>query len=99
MNDLNPYESGPADSSAKGRTRYSRWMCRIGIGAIVCAGLCILATVIGMMMSHSDFVNRTISPKPAEIAVSISNDLIPLQGVVPLVVIGTIFLILGRSKT
>lgn len=77
-------------------------MRRTGIGAFVCAGLCILATVVGMMGAFANIANRQADPSKgidlSQLTTDISNAFNWSLAVVPLIVIGVIFLKLGRSK-
>lgn len=96
MNDEN---SDGLDFDSPDTTDGILWMRIAGFGAIGCAGLCVVATGIGMLWSYRNISNATVAPKPSDLANGISNALIPSLAVIPLVVVGAALLFLGRSRS
>lgn len=94
MMNQNPYQSGHA-SAAEPRTRSTRWMVWTGVGALLLAACCLIATVIGMMWSFNEIAASSNSPKPSDLANGISIAVFPSIAAAPLAVLGIVFLILG----
>ena len=90
----NPYQSGNAPAVAP-RTRATRWMVWAGAVAILLAGICLIATVIGMMWSFEAVATTSATPKPSDLSNGISNALLPSIVAAPLALVGIVLLILG----
>lgn len=66
-----------------------------GVGALLLAACCLIATVIGMMWSFNEIAASSNSPKPSDLANGISIAVFPSIAAAPLAVLGIVFLILG----
>ena len=84
--DDNPYTPGIIEDKPKPRAS-RRWL-GAGLISLALAGLCLMATVMGMIRSFNSVARAPSSPKAAELATGISNSLIPLIGAIPLTVLG-----------
>ena len=90
----NPYQPGNA-TSAEPRTNPTRWMIWAGVGSLLLAVVCLVATVIGMMWSFNEIASSTTTPKPSDLATGISYAMIPSIVAAPLALFGITFLIFG----
>jgi len=90
----NPYESGPALSAAP-RTSATRGMIWAGFITLLLAGLCLVATVLGMMWSFDATATSSTTPHPSDLARGINKSLIPSIAAVPLALAGITLLIAG----
>lgn len=89
----NPDQPGEASS----KTRATRWMVSVGVTAILLAGVCLLVTVVGLVLSANSITAANIGD-PTELADSMDRIRIaafPAMASGPLFVVGLVFLILG----
>ncbi len=93
----NPYECNRVHYSAAS-AKTSRWMTWAGLIALILAGLCPVATVLGMMWSVSSIETSSSTPQPSELASDINKSIIPLYGAVPLTLIGISLLAAGLVR-
>lgn len=77
------------------KSRPQGWMIGLSVGALSLSGLCLLATVAGMMLSF-DRVGSASSPvAPSDLASGISIALIPSVIAAPLALLGIVLFILA----
>ncbi|MGY8771243.1 MAG: hypothetical protein ACKVH8_22750 [Pirellulales bacterium] len=90
----NPYQSSTVDLPPVKKTPVSRKLIWVGSILLVLAGLCILATVIGLVWWESAILDSD-TPQASDLASAISRALIPLYFFWPLAIIGFTLLMIG----
>lgn len=92
--DQNPYEA--TTTSSNPRTQATRWMIVTGGVLLALAALCFCVTVAMLISTYGSLAGSSdAGVKPSEIASGISTAMIPSVAVVPLSLLGIIFLIVG----
>lgn len=83
------------DDSNQPRTRCTSWLVFSGIATLMFSGLCLAATTVGMMQNFHSISTSQTALEPADLAIGISESLLPAQAVFPCVVVGTILIVTG----
>ena len=91
----NPYEASQTTQSPPD-SQLPRGLIRAGVVLLVLAGICLAATIVGMLMAYADIAGSgSAGVKPSQLAHNISNALIPAIISAPLGLIGVVLLVTG----
>jgi hypothetical protein len=86
-----PRESGNQKTQ---KTRATRWLIWSGGVSLALAGVNVVMTVLGMMLTIRS-VGNSGSPKPSDLANGISMATLPSIFIVPLLILGVVLIIAG----
>lgn len=89
-----PYEVTSSEDN-HGRAVGTRWMIVVGCVSLLLAAVCLIAVIVGTMLSFRAIANSPTAPSPSDLAGSIGMAAIPAYAVGPLAIVGVVLLVLG----